>query len=131
VRVVSLVSMPVESKVLLLKELGYFSDGTYVLDASGQKVYDKYINEPIQISNMAIFPGDPVLLDDNPLSIIHYLEEYERSVEAEQIMAKIRIHAQEIEDILTRGIDERRVREVKRQHSIITRIKKRLTVLFS
>lgn len=68
--------MPAECKVLLLKELGFGSDGTYVLDVDGKQVLDKYIDEPIKIDNMAILPGSTLILDDNPLSISSYLEEY-------------------------------------------------------
>jgi len=79
-QIISLRDIPKESKILLLKELGFSSDGTYVLYTSGQKVYDKYIDEPVKISNMAILPGSTVILDDNPLSIAAYLEEYKNGV---------------------------------------------------
>lgn len=73
---ISLKTMPDRVKIALLKELGYDSDGVFVLDNSGKKVLDKYTDEPIKISNMAILPGDTVILDDNPLSISSYLEEF-------------------------------------------------------
>jgi hypothetical protein len=65
-----------ESKILLLSELGYDSDGMFVLDSSGRKVLDRYIEKPIKIDNMVIFPGSTIILDDNPLSIISYIEEF-------------------------------------------------------
>jgi hypothetical protein len=74
--IISLKGIPVNSKILLLKELGFGSDGTYVLDKNGEQVLDKYIGEPIKIDNMAILPGSTLILDDNPLSISSYLEEY-------------------------------------------------------
>ena len=40
------------------------------------KIIDKYIEEPVRLDNMIIFPGSTIILDDNPLSIISYLEEY-------------------------------------------------------
>jgi len=74
-QIISLKNVSVNSKILLLEELGFSSDGIYVLNSSGERVYDKYIDEPVKISNMAIFPMT-VILDDNPLSIVSYLEEY-------------------------------------------------------
>lgn len=73
---VSLKNMPRETKVLLLKELGYDSDGTFVFTSSGEKVIDRYIEQPVKIDNMAILPGSEIILDDNPLSIASYIEEY-------------------------------------------------------
>ncbi len=72
----SLKDMPVNCKILLLEELGFGSDGTYVLNKNGEQVLDKYIGEPIKIESMAILPGSTLILDDNPLSISSYLEEY-------------------------------------------------------
>jgi hypothetical protein len=80
VEIISLKEMPAEIKILLLKELGYNSDGKYVIDNSGNKHVDKYTEEPIEISNMAIFPGSTIILDNNPLSIASYLEEYKIDV---------------------------------------------------
>ena len=73
---ISLQTITVESKILLLKELGYASDGTHVLDEKGSKIIDKYINEPVRLDNMLILPGSTVIIDNNPLSIAAYLEEY-------------------------------------------------------
>ena len=73
---VSLKNVSKESKILLLKQLGYDSDGIFVLDPEGNKVTDRYINEVVKISNMVIFPGSTIILDDNPLSIASYIEEY-------------------------------------------------------
>ncbi|MDR2203517.1 MAG: hypothetical protein LBE76_04345 [Nitrososphaerota archaeon] len=75
--VISIKDMPQEMKVELLKELGYDSDGTYALDKNGKQVMDKYINKPVKIDNMAILPGSTIILDDNPLSILLYLDEYQ------------------------------------------------------
>jgi len=60
----------------LLRELGYNCDGEYVLDAEGKKVIDKYIEIPIKVDHMVIFPGSTIILDDNELSIASYMEEY-------------------------------------------------------
>jgi uncharacterized protein with ATP-grasp and redox domains len=74
--IMSLKDMPLDCKILLLKELGFCSDGTYVVDNNGEQVLDKYIGEPVKIDNMAILPGSTLILDDNPLSISSYLEEH-------------------------------------------------------
>jgi len=76
-RVVSIKDMPKDLKIQLVKELGYDSDGTYVTELNGKPVLDKYTNEPVQIDNMAILPGSTIIIDDNPLSILLYLDEYE------------------------------------------------------
>jgi len=68
--------MPQELKIMLVKELGYDSDGTYVLLKNGEKHLDRYTGEPVRIDNMAIFPGSTIILDNNLLSIISFLEEF-------------------------------------------------------
>ena len=68
--------MPTPLKIILLNELGYDSDGTFVLNKKGGKCVDRYTNEPIKISNMAIFPGSTIILDNNSLSISSFLEEF-------------------------------------------------------
>lgn len=72
----SIKDMPLESKILLVKELGFDSDGTFVLHKSGEKYLDKYIEKPVRIDNMFIYPGSTVILDNNLLSISSFLEEY-------------------------------------------------------
>lgn len=73
---ISLKDISKESKIRLLKELGYDSDGEYVLDNSGNKVIDKYIDVPIKVENMLILPGSEIILDDNEISLSKYLEEF-------------------------------------------------------
>ena len=73
---ISLKEVSKESKILLLKELGYDSDGEFVLDSKGNKVLDKYLEIPVQINNMVILPGSEIILDDNELSISKYFEEF-------------------------------------------------------
>lgn len=70
--------MPRNLKIQLLKELGFNSDGTYVTDLNGNRVLDKYTSDPVQIDNMAILPRSTIILDDNPLSIMLYLDEYSK-----------------------------------------------------
>jgi hypothetical protein len=73
---ISLKSISKESKILLLKELGYDSDGEFVTDSKGNKVLDKYLEIPIKIERMIILPGSTVILDDNELSLSRYMEEF-------------------------------------------------------
>ncbi|MBI2142141.1 hypothetical protein HYU15_01470 [Candidatus Woesearchaeota archaeon] len=73
---VSLKNVSKESKILLLKELGYDSDGEFVLDLNGKKILDRYLEIPVTINNMVIFPGSEIILDDNELSISKYIEEF-------------------------------------------------------
>jgi hypothetical protein len=74
--ILSIKDMPDDYRILLLQELGFKSDGTYVLDKRGEIVLDKYTKEPVRISNMAILPGSTIIIDDNPLSITAFLEEH-------------------------------------------------------
>ncbi|MBS3060563.1 MAG: hypothetical protein J4432_03595 [DPANN group archaeon] len=73
---VSLKSMPLEAKVGLLKELGYNSDKRFVLGQDGSRTKDPYTETEVELSNMLILPGSTLILDNNPLSIAAYLEEY-------------------------------------------------------
>ena len=74
---ISLKQMSENSKILLLKELGYGSDGEFVLDSKGNKLLDRYLEIPVRINNMVILPGSELILDDNELSIMKYMEEFE------------------------------------------------------
>ena len=73
---VSLKRLPREAKILLLRELGYASDGVFVTNIDGQKVIDRYIEEPVKVENMLIMPGSDVILDSNPISIAGYFEDH-------------------------------------------------------
>ena len=73
---VSLKQVSLNSKILLLKELGYTSDGDFVLDLKGERLIDKYADIPIRVNNMVIFPGSTIILDNNEFSIASYLEEF-------------------------------------------------------
>ncbi len=64
-----------DSKIEILRELGFDSDGLFVLQ-NGEKVIDKYINQEIKLDNMLILPGSTIILDNNPVSIASYIEEY-------------------------------------------------------
>ena len=73
---ISLKQLSKEVKIALLKELDHDSDGDFVLNADGEILLDKYIDEPVKVNNMVILPGSTVILDDNPVSISSYMEEY-------------------------------------------------------
>jgi hypothetical protein len=73
---VSLKGVSLDLRTLLLKELGYSTDGEFILNSSGNKVIDKYLDIPVKLNNMIIFPGSEIILDDNELSISSYMEEY-------------------------------------------------------
>ena len=75
-QIVSVKDMPQEFKSLLLKELGLDVDEKGYITKDGKQVLDRYIDEPVRIENMALFPGSAIVLDDNPLSIASYMEEY-------------------------------------------------------
>ncbi len=74
--IVSLKNVSLNSKILLLKELGYKSDGEFVLDKGGNRLLDRYFDVPVRVENMVILPGSEIILDDNELSISAYLEEF-------------------------------------------------------
>lgn len=76
VELFSLKSLSSDEKMLLIRGLGFDTDGVYVLDKEGNKVLDKYIQIPIKLDRMLIFPGSTIILDDNDVSINLYLEEY-------------------------------------------------------
>lgn len=78
--ILSIKDMPNNLKIQLLQELGFDSDGTFVIDEAGNKILDRYTSEPVRLSNMAIFPGSTIILDDNPLSISSFLEEFKGAV---------------------------------------------------
>jgi len=42
----------------------------------GKRVLDKYTDEPIMLDRMIIVPGSVIILDNNPLSIALYFEEF-------------------------------------------------------
>lgn len=73
---ISLKEVSLNSKLLLLKELGYSSDGKFVLDSKGSRVLDRYLEIPIEVENMVILPGSEIVLDNNEISVSKYIEEF-------------------------------------------------------
>lgn len=74
-KLLTIKEMPKELKIALIKKLGYNSDGKYVLK-NGKKYKDKYIGEFVRINNMFIYPGSTIIIDNNPLSISSFYEEF-------------------------------------------------------
>lgn len=74
---VSLKSLSKQSKIQLLSalDLGVDKNG-FVVGLDGKQILDKYIEKPVLVENMVIFPGSTIVLDDNPLSIASYIEEF-------------------------------------------------------
>jgi len=73
---VSLKDVSTNSKILILNELGYNSDGEFIFDKEGKKVIDRYAEVPVKLDNLVILPGSEIILDDNELSISAYMEEF-------------------------------------------------------
>lgn len=73
---ISIKNMPQNLKIKLLRELKHDSDGTFVLDKDGKILLDRYTGDKIEINNMVVFPGSAIVLDNNPLSISSFLEEF-------------------------------------------------------
>lgn len=74
---ISLKEAPREFKIALLRELQMAVDKEgFVIGPNGKQVIDEYIDKPVRFENMAIFPGSTIVLDDNPLSIASYIEDY-------------------------------------------------------
>ncbi len=74
---IAIKNAPKEFKVALLKELGYEvdKDAIHVIQ-DGKPVVDKYVHKEVRVGNVAIMPGSTIVLDDNPVSIASYFEEY-------------------------------------------------------
>lgn len=68
--------IPQDLKEALLRELGLGMDGDFVVDKGGDRVVDRYTREPVLVRNMIIMPGSTKFLDNNPLSIASYFEEF-------------------------------------------------------
>lgn len=74
---ISLKSISKDSRLEILKELGFEVDKqSFVIDSTGKRVVDKYIDKEVRFDSMIILPGSTIILDDNPLSISLYLEEF-------------------------------------------------------
>lgn len=74
--VASLKELSKESKIELLKQLNLETDGVFVLDSKGEKYLDKSTRDPIKLDNMLVLPGSVEVIDNNPVSILDYLDEH-------------------------------------------------------
>ena len=74
---ISLSDFSREDKFSLLKELGFSTDGEFVLDNNEDRVLDRYLGISVKIDSMLILPGSTLILDDNEYSLMRYLQEYE------------------------------------------------------
>lgn len=73
---ISLKTMPSDMKIALINELGYKTDGKFILDNEGNKINDRYLDIPVELDNMVILPGSIIILDNNEYSIAKYIEEF-------------------------------------------------------
>ena len=75
-QLVSIQDVPKSIRIHILEELGFIVDGQYIYDNSKKQVLDRYTGEPIKLDNMLILPGSTIIIDNNPLSVSSYLEEF-------------------------------------------------------
>lgn len=69
--------IPEEIQLALLDELGYRIEEGVVYE-EGKPKKDPYVDKELTLDNLAILPGNspPILLDNNPVSIACYMEDY-------------------------------------------------------
>ena len=72
---VSIQDVPKQVRIMILGELGFSQKDGFVTK-DGLQVLDKYTDEPIRLERMILVPGSVIVLDNNPLSIALYLEEF-------------------------------------------------------
>ena len=68
--------VPREVQVEFLRELGFTVEDNFILDVAGGRVLDRYTKIPVRVDNLLVVPGSTLLLDNNPISIASYFEEY-------------------------------------------------------
>lgn len=74
-KIINIKKLPKKVKIEILNQLGYESDGKYVLK-DGERVKDKYTGDPIKLDDMFIYPGSTIIISNNPLSIASFFEEH-------------------------------------------------------
>jgi len=72
--------MPFKARVTLLEMLGFGVDSDGFVTENGKRVVDKYVNIEVNVDRLAIAPNGTLILDDNPVSLAGYMEEYEVSI---------------------------------------------------
>lgn len=70
-------SLPIESKKVLLKALGYEidSDG-FIIDENKNRVICRYSGVEVPFINSSILPGSTIIINTSPYTISKYLEEF-------------------------------------------------------
>ena len=74
VELVSIGKVSKETRLELLRAIGYDSDGRFVTK-DGEPVIDEHVGEKVTLDNMLILPGSAIVISDNPLSVAEYFEE--------------------------------------------------------
>ncbi len=74
----------VDKEVLIafLETLGYKVEGGSIYDDHGEEVIDPFIDEPVTLENVFIAKGSTIILDNNPISLAGYFQEYGDPLEA-------------------------------------------------
>ena len=68
--------IPPDVQFEIVRELGFTVEDNRILDPAGTPVLDKYTKAPVRLDNLMIVWGSTLLLDNNPVSIASYFEEY-------------------------------------------------------
>ncbi|HKZ63081.1 MAG TPA: hypothetical protein VJ400_01425 [Thermoplasmata archaeon] len=68
--------IPMDVRVQVIQELGYVVKDEVICDSTGSPVMDRYTRVPVRFDNLLIVWGSDLLLDNNPISIASYFEEY-------------------------------------------------------
>lgn len=74
VQVHSMQAVPMPLKAALVRELGYETDGEFVMTKDGAPYKDPYVGCRVRLDNMAILQGSAIIIDDNPVSLDSYME---------------------------------------------------------
>jgi hypothetical protein len=74
---VVLADMDRAQRIALLHVLNIKTDGTWLFDTTTNvQIVDRYTKKPVAFNHMMILPGSTIVLDDNPMSLILYSEEF-------------------------------------------------------
>jgi len=76
VDLISVKDLSIKTKLALIEELGYTSDGVFVFNSDGTKVLDRYTSAEVKLENMAIVPGSIILLNEDSGGLLKYIEEH-------------------------------------------------------
>lgn len=76
VETVKWADVPRDVQVQVVEELGYTVRDGVIHDSAGEPVLDRYTRMPVRLDNLLVVWGSTLLLDNNPISIASYFEEY-------------------------------------------------------